>query len=195
MVAAIRSRPWRAVLLFVVAAGTLAACAGVLWRLSGPSAARVLPERIEGSARGEAPSHDRIRLAIRLEGRSVSTVTIRPGDMATVEAPGLRIGLQARTEGTRLRTVLHRLEALSQGESARYLLTRDLEKGQAERVAVDGVGVVLTWLSSVAQPNGVEATETLRPCCVTCEGVTVCGELVGSVCGQCAGKPSARVSR
>jgi hypothetical protein len=134
-------------------------------------------------------------LAIRLEGRSVSTVTIRPGDMATVEAPGLRIGLQARTEGTRLRTVLHRLEALSQGESARYLLTRDLEKGQAERVAVDGVGVVLTWLSSVAQPNGVEATETLRPCCVTCEGVTVCGELVGSVCGQCAGKPSARVSR
>lgn len=76
------------------------------------------------------------------------------------------------------------------GEGIREVGLRSLTQGKTERVIVDGEALDVTWIG--VQPREGRSGVTghpMKPCCLSCGAMTVCGDAVSGSCGRCAGQP------
>jgi hypothetical protein len=144
---------------------------------------RTLAWRTRDGAHGEALSTQRVRLVLTVDGKTTSVV-VAEGEMARVETPTSRVGLQSRVTKGALKVFVFRLGRAGSRESATFLGSRNLAADGVERLPLDGLSVQLSWRP--LDNAGYTARETPKePCCMVCNGVAVCGELVAGECGRC----------
>jgi hypothetical protein len=120
---------------------------------------------------------------------------ISEGEMARLETAANRIGLQAKRLDGGLKIFVYRLEALGMGESAAYVGSVVLKPGeQAEQMQLGDEHFVVAWLGpgSMRPSAGALGRE---PCCMVCNGVTICGQVVSAQCGRCEGNERASVPK
>jgi hypothetical protein len=138
-------------------------------------------------AHSEATSPRLVELRIALAERTGFVVTVAEGEMARLDTPTVRLGLQTKIVGEQLKIFVYRLKVLGTGESAEYLESRVLPAGNAAlRVRVAGVVLEITWSGEI--PAGVAAARLPRnQCCLVCAGLTMCAQSVSGTCGGCQG--------
>lgn len=151
---------------------------------------RTLAWRTRAGAHGQALSTQRVRLTLTIDEKPTSVV-VSEGEMARLETPTSRLGLQSRVAGGALKVFFFRLGRAGSRESATFVESRSVAAGSVERVSLDGSSVQLSW--DVVQGLGSAAREPPKePCCMVCNGVAVCGELVSGECGRCDASAGAR---
>ena len=153
----------------------------------GSAPPRTLPWKVENGAHGRPASPSTIELRLVVGSWGPRMVTVHPGDMVRVETATVALGLHSEVDGDRLRLNVQRLAPLGTGESTTHVLARDLVQQKPERIEVLGQSLSVTWLPS---PQGAaDATKDIvKPCCLECEGLAVCGIAVTSACGACRGE-------
>ena len=163
---------------FTVLAGCYAM--GVLW---SPISDQTLARRTRDGAHGEAISRRRLRLTLTIAGKP-SAVVVSEGEMARLETPASRLGLQGRVTNESLRLFLFRLAKAGSGESATFMEARNLVAGGVDHVKVDGRPVQLSW-EVLDGAGNADREAPKEPCCMICNGVALCGERVAGECGKC----------
>lgn len=144
---------------------------------------RTLVWRARDGAHGEALSVRRIRLTLTIAGKPTSVV-VAEGEMARLETPTTRLGFQGRVTNAALKVFFFRLGKAGSRESATFVESRNLAAGSLERIPFDGPPVQFSW--EVLDRAGAASREPPKePCCMVCNGLAVCGELVAGDCGKC----------
>jgi hypothetical protein len=131
-------------------------------------------------------SGDRIALTIALPGGAEARVGVLNGGLVRVTPKGLAtIGLLPVLAGTEVVLTVVVVTPRSGGEAVRQVGTITLTAGQPRLVAAAGVAFMVT-LTDVRPPAPASPNLTgCIICCLTCNGVTVCGCEVVMDCGRC----------
>jgi hypothetical protein len=157
-----------------------------------PSPTPTLPWQIaKGGSAGDVTG-DRylLQLAVGSAGGSPFTVSIASGSLLRIETVAKRVALAPSLEGDHVTLALLELRMHGAGEGIREVGLRSLTEGKTERVIVDGEALDVTWIG--VQPREGRSGVTghpMKPCCLSCGAITVCGDAVSGSCGRCAGQP------
>jgi hypothetical protein len=165
-------------LLLIVLAGWYAS--GFRWSSASD---RTLAGRTRDGAHGEALSARRIRLTLAV-GEQATSVVVAEGEMARIETATTGLGLQGRLTNGGLKVFYFRLGRIGSRESATYVESHDLAAGGVDRLPLDELSVRLSW-QALEGAAGLSQEPAKEPCCMVCNGVAVCGEIVSGQCGRC----------